>query len=107
MRGRVRDDHDFTDRLIRGRLPHPPGKDRGLVLLPTRDAAHHGMPDQHPCRAVEVVNPVVPRGEPPQRLSAVRDRKTGLVLMVAFHEDHAVECFTGGKHLQLGTLRRG
>src|SRR4051794_14815219 len=59
MGGRVRDDHDFTDRLIRGRLPYPPGKERGLVLLPTRDAAHQGMPDPHPYLAVEVVNPVV------------------------------------------------
>src|SRR3954447_25412568 len=48
MGGRMRDDHDFTDRLIRGRLPHPPNKVRGLVLMPTRDAAYHGMPDQHP-----------------------------------------------------------
>jgi hypothetical protein len=47
MRGCVRYDHDFTDRLIRGRLADPVGKHRGLVRMPAGDAAHQGVPDQN------------------------------------------------------------
>ena len=45
MRGCVRHDHDFTDRLIRGRLADPVGKHRSLVRMPAGDAAHQGVPD--------------------------------------------------------------
>src|SRR3954453_3909393 len=70
MRGCVRHDHDFTDRLIRGRLADPVGKHRGLVRMPAGDAAHQGVSDQNTGPAVEVVNPVIHLSELTQRLYA-------------------------------------
>src|SRR4051812_16337743 len=106
MRGCVRHDHDFTDRLIRGRLADPVGKHRGLVRMPAGDAAHQGVSDQNTGPAVEVVNPVIHLSELTQRLYAFGNRQTGLELMIAVHEDHAVECFPGSEYLNLGALQR-
>src|SRR3954468_19661425 len=70
MRGCVRHDHDFTDRLIRGRLADPLGKPRGLMRMPAGDAAHQGVTDQNSSPAVEVVNAVIHLSKLTQRLHA-------------------------------------
>jgi hypothetical protein len=102
----VRYDDDFTDRRIRRRFADPAGKHCGLVSMPAGDAAHKGVPDQNTGSTVEVMNPIIPRGELAQCLDAVRNRKTGLELMISVDEDHAVECVAGSEHLHPGAFQR-